>query len=190
MASDEPRRFIRAQYNKPIEIAFFPPSAPIELIGGALAVAERHGVEHKTGHRWTARALSGAFGPARDLRSTGPIDLDTGTGPERVVAVVCGSVEDYGHADPSRPVLTVEVAVSSLGVDRQRKGSLYARAGLTDYWVLNLVDRTLEVYREPVADSAAPFGWRYGGAEVLGVDAHVTPLAAPAASIPIARLLP
>jgi hypothetical protein len=66
---------------------------------------------------------------------------------------------------------------------------VYARAGLTDYWVLNLVDRVLEVYREPVADSAAPFGWRYGRAEVLGADAHVTPLAAPAASIPVARLL-
>jgi hypothetical protein len=56
--------------------------------------------------------------------------------------------------------------------------------------VLNLVDRVLEVYREPVTDSTAPFGWRYARSEVLGADAHVTPLAAPAASIPVARLLP
>jgi hypothetical protein len=59
-----------------------------------------------------------------------------------------------------------------------------------DYWVLNLVDRVLEVYREPIADPASPFGWRYARAEVLGADAQVTPLAAPAAGIPVARLLP
>ena len=106
------------------------------------------------------------------------------------VAVVPGGLDDYSREHPSRPVLTVEVLESSLRIDQRHKGSVYARAGLTDYWVLNLVDRVLELYRDPVADSAAPFGWRYGRAEVLGADAHVTPLAAPAASIPVARLLP
>ena len=98
--------------------------------------------------------------------------------------------EDYSRAHPSRPVLTVEAAESSLGVDRERKGSLYARAGLEDYWVLNLVDRVLEVYREPAPDSAAPFGWRYTRREVFDASARVTPLAAPGSSIPVSRLLP
>ena len=53
------------------------------------------------------------------------------------------------------------ISLSSLATDRTQKGSLYARAGLADYWVLNLVDRVLEVYRESVADAAAPFGWSY-----------------------------
>jgi hypothetical protein len=56
--------------------------------------------------------------------------------------------------------------------------------------VLNLVDRVLEVYREPIADPASPFGWRYARGEVLGADAQVTPLAAPGSVIPVARLLP
>jgi hypothetical protein len=82
------------------------------------------------------------------------------------------------------------VAVSSLVVDRRHKGSVYARAGLADYWVLNLVDRVLEVYREPVPDAAAPFGWRYARRDVLDAAARVTPLAAPSASVRVADLLP
>jgi Uma2 family endonuclease len=190
MASYETRRFSRAEYDKLIEIGFFQPSDPIELIGGELMVAEPQGAEHYTAICKTARTLEAAFGAGWNVRTQGPIGLDEESEPEPDVAVVPGSLDDYSREHPSRPVLTVEVAVSSLGVDRQHKGSVYARAGLTDYWVLNLVDRVLEVYREPVADSAAPFGWRYARAEVLGADAHVTPLAAPAASIPVARLLP
>jgi len=82
------------------------------------------------------------------------------------------------------------VAESSLALDRQHKGSLYARAGLADYWILNLVDRVLEVYRGPIADSSAPFGWRYDQREVRGGSARVTPLAAPRSSIAVAQLLP
>jgi hypothetical protein len=87
-------------------------------------------------------------------------------------------------------VLTVEISESMLLGDRQRKGSLYARAQLAEYWVLNLIDRVLEVYREPARDAAAPYGWRYARAQVLDASARVTPLAAPAASIGVAQLLP
>ena len=78
-----------------------------------------------------------------DVSAIGPIALDEDSEPEPDVAVVPGAPDDYAHAHPSRPVLTVEVAESSLALDRQRKGSLYARAGLSDYWVLNLIDRVL-----------------------------------------------
>ena len=106
------------------------------------------------------------------------------------VAVVPGGPDDYSRTHPSRPVLTVEVAESSLAADRQRKGSLYARAGLSDYWVLNLLDRVLEVYRQPAPDSAAPFGWRYTRSEVVDATARVTPLAAPGSSVSVSQLLP
>ena len=190
MARYEARRFSRAEYDKLIEIGFFQPGDPIELIGGELMVAEPQGAEHYTAICKTARLLEAAFGPGWNVRTQGPIGLDEESEPEPDVAVVPGSLDDYSREHPSRPVLTVEVSESSLGIDRRRKGSVYARAGLTDYWVLNLVDRVLEVYREPVADSSAPFGWRYARSEVFGADAHVTPLAAPAASIPVGRLLP
>ena len=57
--------------------------------------------------------------------------------------------------------LVVEVALSSLAINRGEKASLYARAGLADYWIVNLVDNVLEVYRDPERDPGAPYGWRY-----------------------------
>src|SRR5512138_284436 len=136
MASYETRRFSRAEYDKLIEIGFFQPGDPIELIGGELMIAEPQGAAHYTAICTTARALEAAFGPGWNVRTQGPIGLDEESEPEPDVAVVPGRPEDYGHAHPARAVLTVEVAESSLTMDRLRKGSLYARAGLPDYWVL------------------------------------------------------
>ena len=184
------RRFTRAEYDRLIELGVFQPDEDIELIGGELIVAEPQGAPHYTAIRKTAKALEAAFGPGWDVRMEGPIGLDAESEPEPDVAVVPGSLDDYAREHPSRPVLTVEIAESSLALDRRHKGSLYARAGLADYWILNLVDRVLEVYRAPVADAAAPFGWRYAQREVLDTFARVTPLAAPQASVSVSQLLP
>ena len=192
MASYEARtrRFSRAEYERLIELGVFQPGEAIELIGGDLIVAEPQSAAHYTAIQKTAKALEAAFGPGWAVRTQGPIGLDDDSEPEPDVAVVPGSPDDYGRAHPSHPALTVEVAESSLAVDRQHKGSLYARAGLPDYWVLNLVDRVLEVYREPAPDAAAPFGWRYARREVFDASARVTPLAASGSSIPVSQLLP
>lgn len=184
------RRWSRAEYEKLIDLGVFQPGEPIELIGGQLMVAEPQGAAHYTAIQKTAKALEAAFGPGWVVRTQGPIGLDDDSEPEPDVAVVPGTSDDYRSAHPSRPALTVEVAESSLGADRERKGSLYARAGLTDYWVLNLVDRVLEVYREPAADSAAPFGWHYAWRAVFDTSGRVIPLAAPGSSLLVATLLP
>ena len=192
MATYKPRtrRWTRIEYDKLIDLGIFQPGEPIELIGGELMVAEPQGAEHYTAIRKTAKALEAAFGLGWEVRTQGPIGLDEESEPEPDVAVVPGGPEDYRSAHPSRPVLTVEVAESSLGSDRERKGSVYARAGLRDYWILNLEARVLEVYREPAGDPSALFGWRYARHEVLDASARVSPLAAPDASIRVGDLLP
>ena len=159
------RRFTRLEYEKLIDLGTFQSGEPVELIGGRVMVAEPQGTLHYTAIRKTARALEAAFGPGWEVRTQGPIGLDDESEPEPDVAVVPGRPEDYRSAHPSRPVLTVEVAESSLDSDRVRKGSLYARAGLPDYWVLNLEDSVLEVYREPAPAPLEPFGWRYARRE-------------------------
>jgi len=184
------RRFSRAEYERLIEIGFFRPGDPIELVGGELMVAEPQGAAHYTAIVKTARALEAAFGPGWHARIQGPLGLDDDSEPEPDVAIVPGSPDDYGHAHPSRPVLTVEVAESSLTIDREHKGSLYARARLADYWIVNLRDRVLEMYREPVSDPSAPFGWNYARCDVLDASARAMPLAAPHASVAVTQLLP
>jgi len=87
-------------------------------------------------------------------------------------------------------VLAIEVADSSLHFDRQHKSSLYARAGIEDDWIVNLVDRVLEIYRDPGPDPSALYGWRYRSVTSLAPPAFVVPLAFASSRIAIADLLP
>jgi len=119
-----------------------------------------------------------------------PVALDDESEPEPDVAVVPGEWGDYRTSHPSRPVLVVEVAESSLSFDREDKGSLYARAGIRDYWIVNLVDRMLEVYRDPEPHPTARYGWRYRVIERLGPEETVSPLALATVRIAVGDLLP
>ncbi len=182
------RRWTRLEYERLIDLGVFQPGDPIELIGGELMVAEPQGAPHYTSIQKTGRVLERAFGPSWNIRTQGPMGLDEESEPEPDVAVVPGDPEDYRSAHPSRADLIVEVSESSLAFDRGHKGSVYARAGILDYWIVNLVDRVLEVYREPAPDAAAPFGARYARREMLDPSRQVSPLAAPHASIHVRDL--
>ena len=183
------RRWRRVEYERLIETGFFRPGDPVELVGGHLIVAEPQGSRHFAAVQALEEALRRAFGPGWQVRAQGPLALDDESEPEPDVAVVAGSFRDYVSAHPSRPVLVVEVSESSLALDRDHKGSLYARAGLADYWIVNLADQVLEVHRDPGPDQGAPFGWRYRSVEVLPREGSVSPLARPEASVRLRDLL-
>jgi hypothetical protein len=106
------------------------------------------------------------------------------------VCVVCGSPRDYVQAHPRRPALVVEVADSGLRVARGRKAMVYARARIADYWIVNLVDRVLEVHREPARPGPARRRWGYATIATLGLEATIAPLAARSAVIRVTDLLP
>jgi Uma2 family endonuclease len=184
------RRWTRIEYDRLIESGFFRPGDPVELLGGQLIVAEPQGSRHFAAVRATGEALRVAFGAGWEVRGQGPIALDEESEPEPDLAVVPGTFRDYQAAHPSRPVLVVEVSETSLALDRVHKGSLYARAGLPDYWIVNLPDHALEVYRDPGPDPDAPFGGRYRSASVMGPGTSVTPLARPDCHVRVIDLFP
>jgi Uma2 family endonuclease len=186
----EIRRFTRVEYERLIDLEFFQPDERLELIDGLLVVREPQDSPHATGVRLVLTALRAVFGAGWVVDSQLPVALDDHSEPEPDAAVVAGAPRDYRDAHPTRPVLIVEVAESRLAFDRRQKASLYARAGIADYWVVNLVNRVLEVYRDPVAAPAAPYGFHYRSVTRLRPTATVTPLAAPSAAIPVADLLP
>jgi hypothetical protein len=66
----------------------------------------------------------------------------------------------------------------------------HTSAGYQDFWIVNLVDKCVEVYRKPVADPSARLGWRYADVSILTPPASIAPIAAPASQIAIADLLP
>jgi len=116
------------------------------------------------------------------------ISIDTNPLPD--LAVVTGSPKDYITHQPKSALLIVEVSNTSFAYDSGEKSNLYAAAGIIDYWVLDLNDRQLFVFREPIADSEAPRGYRYASIQTLTTADAITPLAAPEASIRVADMLP
>ena len=104
--------------------------------------------------------------------------------------MVRGTWADYRDAHPATAALIVEVADSSLAFDRAGKASLYARARLADYWIVNLADRMVEIYRDPAPDPAARHGWSYRSRLTLPPSDRATPLAMPSVMVLVGELLP
>jgi len=188
-AEVQTRKFTRLEYDRLIEAEFFRPDDRIELVGGHMIVKEPQYSPHAAAIIRVHRVLSAAFGPQWLVRMQMALALDDESEPEPDISVVPADPDDYEGGYPTSAALVVEVALSRLRFDRRHKSSLYARARIADYWIVNLPDDRLEVFRDPMPDSAATFGWRYGLNVVLGREQRVTPLALPAASIAVADLL-
>lgn len=183
------RRWRRAEYDRLVDLGIFV-GERLELLDGMLVVKEPQGSPHAAIVMQVGQVLRSAFGAGWHPRLQAPVALDEDSEPEPDVTIVTGAPRDYLGGHPATAALVVEVADSSLRLDRRLKGGLYARAGLPEYWIVNLVDGALEVHRAPRPAADAPYGWVYRSIDILRPPATVTPLAAPGARIPVADLLP
>jgi Uma2 family endonuclease len=183
------RRWRRLEYERLVELGIFS-GERLELLDGLLVVREPQGSAHAAIVAYIGRVLESAFGAGWHARLHAPVALDDDSEPEPDVAMVAGEPRDYVGGHPSMPVLLVEVADSSLRLDRRFKSGLYARAGVREYWIANLVDGVVEVHREPEPATDIMHGWRYRSVDVLRPPASVTPLAVPGGAIAVADLLP
>jgi len=181
-----PRRFTTDEYYRMAEIGMFA-GERVELIRGEILKMTPQGPQHVYSFGRCARLLERAFGEAFHARTQSPLSLPGGSEPEPDVAVVRGQPADYLAAHPTTAELVVEVADSTLTNDRRRKAPVYAEAAIPDYWIVNLSDRLLEVYRlpGPLGD-----GFAYAQTRVYRPTERVGPLGAPEASILVADLLP
>jgi Uma2 family endonuclease len=183
------RRWQRAEYDRLVGLGVFQ-GEPLELIGGQLVVAEPQGSYHASAITRVDYALRAILPPGWIVRLQAPVSLDEESEPEPDVAVVPGRPGDYRESHPTHPALLVEVAESSLELDRAHKGSVYARARVADYWIVNLVEGVVEVYRDPAPDASAAFGYGYRSATRLAPPAIVVPLAFNGERVAVADLLP
>jgi Uma2 family endonuclease len=110
--------------------------------------------------------------------------------PEPDLAIMPLSTPTNEASRPTSASLIVEVAESSLAYDRDRKGPLYAAAGIQEYWLVNLPEHCLDVYRQPVPDAASFSGWRYQERLRLREGDQIAPLAAPEVVLAVGALLP
>ena len=160
----------------------------VELIEGEIMVLSPQNWPHTSTVARVDEVLRHVLGTGFWVRTQFPLNLFT-SDPEPDVSVVAGPLQDYTD-HPTTAVLVVEVSESSLDYDRTRKASLYARAGIADYWIVNLVDNQLEVRRDPRPDPAQHYGHGYASVSILVPPAAVNLLAAPQVSLAVADLLP
>ena len=106
--------------------------------------------------------------PQAHCRQEQPLKLKDSV-PEPDLAVVTGGVADYRHAHPTTALLVVEVAVSSLGLDRV-KAAIYAEASVTEHWLVVAGQEKIEVYTEP-RDGTYQQQRSYGRTETLAATA-------------------
>jgi Uma2 family endonuclease len=190
MSAVEVRRFTRDEYERMIAAGIFGPEERVELLDGEILYVAPQKSPHATAVCLAQEALRIAFGGDFHVRGQLPVALDAYSEPEPDLTVVRGEPRDFRDHHPETAVLVVEVADSSLAHDRKRKGSLYARAGVRDYWIVNLVGGCLEVFRDPVRSSAARYGWEYAGARSFSPEESIAPLEAPESPVRVADLLP
>ena len=191
----------RDEYYKMGESGLFD-NMRVELVEGRVIEMRPINSQHATAVTLADDAIRKVFGAGWTVRVQSPLALAETSAPQPDLAVVAGNARDYKTAHPATAALVIEVADTSLAYDRGEKGSLYARAGIADYWIINLQDSQVEVYRHPMpmayrtrttsstSDASPVYGYGYTDVIMLTAGNTITPLAGPGASIDVADLLP
>lgn len=141
-----------AQFHDMVRFGIIAEDDPVELIEGLLITKMSKNAPHRIALARAIRVLSASLLPGFSIQSQDPITL-ADSEPEPDACVIAGLPEDYpnGHPGPADVSLVIEVADSSLKLDRGAKLTAHARAGIPVYWLVNLSARTVEVYESPAA---------------------------------------
>ncbi|MBE9036390.1 Uma2 family endonuclease [aff. Roholtiella sp. LEGE 12411] len=179
------RQWTVAEYQKMAAAGIFHPEERVELIAGQIIRMSAKGTAHTSAVGRTAKVLRHLLENRADIRTQDPIQLDNFSEPEPDIAVVKIDPLDYAdhHPTTSELFLIIEVADSSFKYDRETKGKVYAQSKIRDYWVLDVINRKLHVFREPTQEG-------YDSEVIFTEDTIVSSLQFPGIAIAIAQILP
>jgi len=180
-------RWTRDEYYKMAELGFFH-GKRVELIEGEVIEMSPMKSLHATVIRLVLDIMRDVFGKGYVIDSQLPMSFSPASEPEPDVAIVRGSVKDYIDSHPKTAELIIEVSDTTLRYDQTKKAVLYAGNKIQEYWILNLKNRSLEVYRRPIRDKQ--LGFIYTEIQILTGKDSISPLAAPEAKIKVADILP
>ena len=177
------RNFSRQEYEKMIDAGILGEDEHVELVAGRIVQMSPEGPLHAGTIDLCADVLRRLFGPGYTVRVQHPLAVGPDAEPEPDLAIVSGGPREHLGGHPHDAVLVVEVAESSLDYDRGDKARLYARAGIPEYWIVNLRERVVEVHR-------AVREGRYTTVTAHGRDETIHPEAFPDIAVAIAGILP
>ena len=148
----EIRRLSVEEYHRMGEVGILQPNERLELIDGVLKQMSPIGSQHAA---CVSRLMNLLLPPLQGralVRVQNPIVLDDNTEPEPDLAIVRQRDDDYSvaHPQPNDILIVIEVADTTLEYDKRVKLSRYAQANIPEVWIVNLVEKRVEIYKEVV----------------------------------------
>lgn len=180
LAPEAVRPLRRAEYEQMVERGVFEDER-VELLHGVLvSMSPQHAPHAEVLVRLNELLVPAVAGRAR-VRVQLPLAVSEDSEPEPDLAVVAPG--DQSRAHPASALLVIEVADTSLRKDRRAKGPVYAAAAVPEYWIVNLVERVIEVHRQPGSG-------RYQAVSRHGRGEQVALVAFPDVRLPVDAILP
>ncbi len=185
LALERRHRFGVDDWLKMGEAGVFPPDYRGELIEGEVVDMAPIGPTHGGCVKWLNNFFAARLAGRCIVSAQDPIKLGDLSSPQPDIVLLRPASDYYrnGHPIPEDILLLVEVAESSLRYDREVKAPLYARFGIPEYWLVNLTEQCLEVYRQPEANGCYQSVARYERSDTIA------PLAWPEVVVSIRELL-
>ena len=156
------RHFTLEEYHRLGELGFFGEDERVELIRGEIIKMPTKKPPHSVCNTLLVQELVLLVGKRAIVRGQEPIVLPADSEPQPDVAIVRNRRDRYlsSHPHPEDVLLVIEIADSSLNYDRETKLSIYAEDGISDYWIMNLVENHLETYSQPYQEKTDKFNYR------------------------------
>jgi Uma2 family endonuclease len=145
----EPRRIDVDDYHRMIDAGILEEDEHVELIEGVIVTVTPQKRRHAFVIQVLTERLLRLLGSDYAVLPQLPLTLADDSEPEPDIAVVRATAAASRDHHPRTADLVIEVASDSILKDRSIKGPLYARASIPEYWMFNLVDECVEVYRDP-----------------------------------------
>jgi Uma2 family endonuclease len=186
--ADGPRpwRWTVEQYHQLAEAGWFDEKR-VELLEGEIVEMPPIGDEHRAVGMGVIKPLMKAFGDDYEISIQSSLILNDDSEPEPDVVVARGSWRDFVNGLPlEKVVLIAEIAKSTLRNDLSRKAQIYARAGIPEYWVIDLINRELVVHRQPEQGGENP---HYAQVQQLKKGESIAPLHAPQSPVAVSDLM-
>jgi Uma2 family endonuclease len=182
MAVSYPKRlFTVAEYYEMARVGILKPDERVELLDGEIVPMKPIG----SPHHWCVTRTASIFWQhvGRVIVSVqGPLRLHDRSEPEPDIVIIPWDAPQDRHPGPDEALLVIEVADSSIRIDRGRKRRMYAQAGIAEYWIVDLSADRIEIYRDP-----GPRGYR--STALAGRGESISPLFDTSFSVDVSTVL-
>ena len=182
MTATKTRLWTVDEYHRMIDAGILTTSDKVELLEGKIVQMSPQRPPHAGTTQRAFDYVKARLIDRSHVRMQLPITLSTSE-PEPDIAVVRSSPDAYGNHHPTASdiFLLIEVAYTTLQIDRAEKAPIYARANIADYWILDVSNRLVYIFRNPSASG-------YESETILNQNATLAPLAFPDIEIPFSEL--